>query len=446
MSKNFDFADVARRAVSSRKYATSLKCQNGNSFTLGGNKLEFLLPTAQARSFAMLNNAYLKFRVTNNDAASVSFDGSAGAASVFSRCEVQGSSGLLSSVSNWNVLYSALMDMGADPATSGNVLNPLMGTSQSPAEGFASVNTATAAFSGAAIAAGDARTVCVPLAINPFSTCDRGVYLGGSDAVRYSFTTEEALTAFVGDGSTANSEIVIDQVSLNFDTVTLSEEAFDLIVALSGGEFSILTTDWRCVAGNVPAGVSSATNIIGVSVSSAKRCLILPRNTVDITDGDAASIANRTLMNISQLQLSASGVLVPQIPIVVEPIADDGRGAMALAALLQSDEKLGDIKAGGLFNLGSAAGIELYAVNTTAARAAASNDIATTAGKFMAGIDLTTHPSGDSVMSGMNLLGTNFLAQYQMNVVTQVAATVLYCVEFHTLLSCSVNGTWRVQV
>jgi hypothetical protein len=116
---------------------------------------------------------------------------------------------------------------------------------------------------------------------------------------------------------------------------------------------------------------------------------------------------------------------------------------MALAALLQSDDKLGDINARGLFGLGAAAGTELYVVNT----AAAATD-ATAGGKFMAGVDLRSHPDGDDVFSGLNLLGANFLAQYTMNVATTLATTVLYCVSFHSLISCDTRGsnTWKVSV
>jgi hypothetical protein len=441
MSRQFDFGDVARKSVSSRKFVSSIKPQNGNSFTLGGQVIEIALPTAQARTFAHLNDAYLKFRVTNNNGATFNFDGTAGAACVINRCQIQSSGGVISDIANYNVLYSALMDLGADPATSGNVLSPLMGTNQGAAEVTATVNAADCAFQGVPIAAGASRTVVVPLVMNPFSSSERGVYLGTSDSVRFRFTLEEAVTALIG--AATNAEVAIDEVSLMCPMTTLSEEAYGMIEAMTGGVFSILSTDWRCVAGNVAAGVSSATNIIGVSVSSAKRILILPRNTADVTDADGASLANRTLMNISQLQLNASGRLIPEVPITIEPAADTGRGAMALAALLQSDDKLGDIKAGGLFGLGAAAGTELYVVNT----AAAATD-ATAGGKFMAGVDLRSHPDGDDVFSGLNLLGANFLAQYTMNVATTLATTVLYCVSFHSLISCDTRGsnTWKVSV
>ena len=445
MSKQFDFGDVARKAVSSRKFVASIKPQNGNSFTLGGQVIEIALPTAQARTFAHLNEAYLKFRVTNNNAGGLAaaFDGSAGASSLLNRVAIQSSGGTISDIANYNVLYAALMDMGADPATVGNVLNPLMGASQRAAEVTATVNADDAAFQGVSIAAGGAqRTVVVPLVLNPFSSSERGVYLGTSDNVRFRFTLEEAATALISAG-VANSEFVIDECSLMCPMTTLSEEAYGMIEAMTMGVFSILSTDYRCVAGNVAAGVSSASNVIGVSVSSAKRVLILPRNTADVTSGAAASLANRTLMNLSQIQLNISGFLTPQIPITIEPAADTGRGAMALATLLQTDDKLGDIKAGGLFNLGTVAGTQNYTVNTAVGQTNAAGG-----GKFMAGVDLRSHPDGDDVFSGTNLLGANFLSNLTMSAGTTLATTVLYCVEFHSLISCDTRGsnTWKVSV
>ncbi len=445
MSKQFDFGDVARKSVSSRKFVSSIKPQNGNSFTLGGQVIEISLPTAQARTFAHLNDAYLKFRITNNNAGGLAaaLDGSAGAACVLQRCSIQSSGGVLSDIANYNVLYSALMDMGADPATVGNVLNPLMGASQRPAEVTATVNADDAAFQGVSIAAGGAsRTVVVPLVMNPFSSSERGVFCGTADNVRFRFTLEEAATALISAG-VANSEIVIDEVSLMCPMTTLSEEAFAMVEAVTQGVFSILSTDWRCVAGNVAAGVSSASNVIGVSVSSARSCLILPRNTADVTDGAAASLANRTLMNLSQIQLNISGLLTPQTPITIEPAADTGRGAMALAALLQTDDKLGDIKAGGLFGLGTVAGTQNYTVNTAAGQTNAAGG-----GKFMAGIDLRSHPDGDDTFSGTNLLGANFMSNLTMAAGTTLATTILYCVSFHTLISVDTRGsnTWKVSV
>ena len=446
LSKSFDFADVARKSVASTKYITSVKPQNGNSFTLGGNVIEFALPTAVQRSFAMLNGAYLKFRVRNNSGVDFSADGSAGFASVVNRLEFVSAGGILSSIANWNSLYSALMDLGADPATSGNVLNPLFGTAQSPAEVTASVNSAAAAFSGAEIptAGGTTdRTVCVPLVLNPFSSCDRGIPLFSADNLRIRVTLESAAAALISAGAVADSQVVIDQVSLNFETVTLDQDSFALVDAATAGTYSILSTDWRVVSNNVAAGVTSATNIIGVSVSSAKRLLILPRNTVDITNLAAASQANRTMMNLSQVQLNASGKLLPQLPVTIEPATDRGRGAEALATTLMSDDKLGDIKAGGLLSLGSAAGTQLYTVTTAAA-----GTNATDSGKFMLGIDLRTHPDGDDVFSGLNLLGANFLADFQMSAAVPVAATILYCVQFHSLISLDTRSTntFRVSV
>ena len=442
LSKVFDFGDLKRKSVSSSKYITSVRPQNGNSFVIGGSVIEFAMPTAVARSFAMLNGAYLKFKVTNNSAVEASADGSAGFASLINRCEWMSSGGILSSVSNWNTLYSTLMDLGADPATSGNVLNPLMGTAQSPAEVTASVNSAAAAFGGAALAAGASRTVVIPLVLNPFSASDRGVPLFSADNLRLRVTLESAAAALISAGAVTDANIQISECSMMFETVTLSEDSFALIDSLVLGNYSILSTDWRNVSNNVPASVSSATNIIGVSVSSAKRMLIVPRNTVDITDLAAASQANRTLMNLSQVQLNCSGKLLPQLPVAIEPAADGGRGAEALAYTLSSDDKLGDIKAGGLLSLGSTAGTTLYTLNTAAGKTNAGDG----GGKFVLGLDLRTHPEGDDVFSGLNLLGANFLAQFRMDVATTVAATVLYCVQFHTLISLDSRGTNTFKV
>ena len=442
MSKMFDYGDVARKSVASTKYVNSVKASNGNTFPLGGSVIEFSLPTAVQRTFALLNGAYLKFKVTNNSAVEASADGSAGFASCVQRCEWLSSGGLLSSVSNWNTLYSALMDMGAND--SGGTLNQMMGTAQSPSEVNASINSAAAAFGGVALAAGASRTVCVPMVMNPFSAASRAVPLFSADNLRLRVTLESAAAALISAGAVTDANVVVSEISLNFDAVTLSEDAFALVDSLVAGQYSILSTDWRCVSNNVAAGVSSATNIVGVSVSSAKRMLILPRNTVDVTDLAAASQANRTLMNISQVQANISGLLVPRQPITVEPVADTGRGSFALATTLASDGKLGDIRGGGQLGLAAAAGVQLYSVNTAAAQTNAAGG-----GKFLLGIDLTTHANGGSdQFSGLNLLGSNFMVDYRMDVATTLAATILYCVQFHTLISLDTRGsnTFRVSV
>ena len=77
------------------------------------------------------NQMYLKFKVKNDNTATVDLD-RCGAAGFIKRIQISQSGAQLFDLNNWNVLYTALLDTDASPqwkASTGNILQGTRGDS-----------------------------------------------------------------------------------------------------------------------------------------------------------------------------------------------------------------------------------------------------------------------------------------------------------------------------
>ena len=331
MAPQLNFANQKRQSVAAVSRRIKSAPTNGATQNAGG-QLRFSIGGNQPRSYANLEECYFKFKVTNNDTNTVEFD-SGSAFSLFAGVDVLTAGSTLSSIKQYGLLMSLLLDSNSSVEHLSNVGHNLYGAA---ADGVR--------YHGASIGAGASRTVCLPWLLNGpvASTPQRYWYLGGVDDLQLVIDLEEAKTAFFQQaGGLENSDIVISDAELVFSTITLDPDAQAMIEQSLGPEpvFRILCQDYQHASATLASGVSSLTAPLGFSRSSLERVLITHRNSANINDEQQVSLANRCTSDLQNYNLSIAGVSVP-----ARAIVRDANSSEALAENLVANHSLKSVQ------------------------------------------------------------------------------------------------------
>ena len=328
-ANQLNFANVKRQSVAAVSRRIKSAPTNGATQNCGG-QLRFSIGGNQPRSYANLEECYFKFKVTNNDTNTVEFD-SGSAYSLFAGVDVLTAGSTLSSIKQYGLLMSLLMDSNTSVEHLSNVGHNLYGAA---ADGIR--------YHGASIGAGASRTVCLPWLLNGpvASTPQRYWYLGGVDALQLVIDLEEAKTAFFqAAGGLENADIVISDAELVFSTITLDADAQAMIEDSVGGVFRVMCNDYQHASATLASGVSALTAPLGFSRSSLERVLITHRNSANINDEQQVSLANRSTASVSSFNLSIAGQQFPARAITV-----DANGSEGLAEALVANHSLKSVQ------------------------------------------------------------------------------------------------------
>tara|TARA_R110002020_G_scaffold432904_1_gene643002 strand:- start:479 stop:1804 length:1326 start_codon:yes stop_codon:yes gene_type:complete len=328
-ANQLNFANVKRQSVAAVSRRIKSAPTNGATQNCGG-QLRFSIGGNQPRSYANLEECYFKFKVTNNDTNTVEFD-SGSAYSLFAGVDVLTAGSTLSSIKQYGLIMSLLMDSNTSVEHLSNVGHNLYGAA---ADGVR--------YHGASIGAGASRTVCLPWLLNGpvASTPQRYWYLGGVDDLQLVIDLEEAKTAFFqAAGGLENADIVISDAELVFSTITLDADAQSMIEDSVGGIFRVLCQDYQHASATLASGVSALTAPLGFSRSSLERVLITHRNSANINNEQQVSLANRCTSDITSFNLSIAGQQYPARPITV-----DANGSEGLAENLVANHSLKSVQ------------------------------------------------------------------------------------------------------
>ena len=328
MAPQLAYQNVKRQSVAATSRVIKNSATNGSSFAPGGT-IRFSIGGNQPRSYANLEEAFIKLTVTNSDASACEFD-SGSAYSLIQNFSVQTAGSTLSNIQNYNGLMSVIMDQNTGKEHMSNIGHNLFGADH---EGQR--------FVGASIAAGASRTVCLPWLLNGpvASTPQRYWYLGGVDDLQLVIDLEDATTAFfqrLGAPSVfANSSIAITGAELVFSTITLESEAQDMIEASVGGVFRVMCEDYQHASSTLPASTSSLTAPLGFSRSSLNRVLIGHRVAANVNTTKQISLGNRSTAGLTQYNLSIAGQQFPARPVIC-----DAQNSEAMANNLIANHQL----------------------------------------------------------------------------------------------------------
>jgi len=445
MSESLNYPMQKRRAVASRSYRVKISPNNGQSFT-AGQTVNIDMPSNLAGTYCNWNQCYLKFKTTAvTNPASLDRCGAAG---FINRVQCMTAGAQIFDLPNWNVLMTILMDGDSSPAYKGGVGNVLMGTNG----GFQA---------GEDLAAGVARTFCVPWVLHPFSmtTPHRLQPLFSSAPVQFKITLESIANSLYNAGS-APTALNFTEVELVCVFTELSPGAQAQVDQMSGGVYNILASSYQNVGTTMGADTAVTANL-GLSVSSLERIIVCHRPTGTINDSTKYSLGNRAKNGLQQYSIFINGEQYPARPVIVE-----NKGAEALAEYLLSDHSLVNFDKQSSFNVavksnasysgnGTDAGsaiagvLEPYVLDTPAGDEAGGVATDSNIGSFITAVELETGLSdgrSQRLYSGVSTISStvNYRGVYS----GAAAAQIDFFAQFTILLSLNTRGTnvWSVSV
>ena len=392
LPQSLNYLDVQRRAAASRSFRSKLASSNGISFQMG-DEIVFDLPGSVQNSFYDMNSMYVEYTVTNNDGASVAFDGGAGAYSMWSRVSMSSAGATISNITGFANLANCLFDSQVGTNYSRNVAHNMLGTSL---EGKSYV--------GASIANGTSRKVCLPLiALAPCnSTPPRFFPAMSRDRVQLRITLSDAATAFYHTVTgLTDADIAITDVNLVFYTVELQPQVMQQIAQMTGNRFEIMCADYIHASSSVAKGSTAHTATLGFSSGSLEAVTVSHRCSDNISNVIRHSFT-RSSANLSQYQLAVNNNLYPTRPLLVDNVSK----AEAMAELQLSKHALKNFNEPANFNSNGTALVDYYNVSDASGAVP---------GSFLTAIELESFAGSDKVYAGINTVAATTQLQLEYN-------------------------------
>ena len=327
-SESLNYRSMKSRAVAARSFRVKIPSSNSTSFT-PGQTINIDLPGNLAGQFYNYNQMYLKFKVTNSHAHSLTLD-RAGAMSFIKRIQISTAGALLQDINNWNVLATALLDTDASPEWKGSNGNILLGTRG-------------AVLAGEKMLSDDERVFCVPMVLNVLgnTTPHRLIPAFSLGAIQFKITLDDSVMyGKWGNTAAAASAFSFTEVEMVALMTELSPGAMSQVDSMNGGQYNILATSWM----NTTASQGTETNLVanlGISVSSLERIIMCCRPNTSLNVAGSFSLGNRCQNGLKQYQYIINSEGFPSRPIVVE-----GKGAESYAEYLLSNHSLVNFREG----------------------------------------------------------------------------------------------------
>ena len=324
-----NYAALPRKAMGSRVSKIQVAPRNGSTFNDGGS-IQIQLPS-MPNSYINLGNAYLKFKVKCVGGES-HIDHSA--YSLFNRMTTTSQSAVLDDITQMNVLYSALLDVGMGSASLRDWGKICLGSDGRPEQSHLGCNLVNNALKGCAL---------------PFYTglwnSDKMLPLDTSDGVVFTWYLETALNSLIAKASgTLPTGFIIQDVSLHAYVYTLSPESQSLLDSAVGEMgYSQIFESVAHSSDSKTTGELTKISTLGFRYSSLSKVLITQRVSANQGSATQLSISNRSHGNMMECGLLVGGLPVPERAIANTPGDHDGGDfSEALSETLLSFGVLGD--------------------------------------------------------------------------------------------------------
>jgi hypothetical protein len=304
-----NYANLPRKAMGSRVSKIQVSARNGSTFNDGG-QIQIQLPT-MANSYANLGNAYLKFKVKAVGNAS-HLDHTA--YSLFNRMTTTSQSAVIDDITQMNVLYSALLDVGMGSASLRDWGHQCLGSDGNDQQSHLGGALSTSALKGCAL---------------PFFTglwnSDKLLPLDTADGVVFTWYLETALNSLIADAhGSLPTGFVIEDVALHMYVYTLSPES-QALLDQSVGDMGYTSIFESVAHSSDSKATTELTKIstLGFRYSSLSKVLITHRVSANQGSATQLSISNRSHAKMKECGLMIGGLPVPERPIVSDPTISD---------------------------------------------------------------------------------------------------------------------------
>ena len=323
-----NYSQLPRKALGSRVSKIQIAPRNSSTFS-PGNQIQIQLPT-MANSYINLGNAYLKFKIKAVGQA-CHLDHTA--YSLINRITTSSQSAVLDDLTQANVLYSSLLDLGMGSASLRDYGKICLGSDGNPEQSHL----------GHALSTSKQTGVALPLFTGIFNS-DKLLPLDTADGVVFTFYLETALNSLIATAHDAlPTGYIIDEVNLNAYIYTLSPESQALLDA-SVGDMGYSQIYEAVSHSSDSKATTELTKVstLGFRYSSLSKVLITHRASANQGDAKQLSISNRSHANIQEYGLLLGGLPVPERPIVSDPADDVLDFSEPLSETLLSFGVLGD--------------------------------------------------------------------------------------------------------
>ena len=316
LGDKLNFNSMKSSAMDTKSVTSHIPPRSGVEFA-SGSVIEFELSGNREREFLDVNNN-MKIKLPVKYVGAGTLDRCA-AYGFISKIEFIQNGTVLTSVSKYNVLMTALTDL--------QMSTDYRGSQGRLLEGFEADS-----LRGEIVTTGTTRTYYLsPLACDlAMTTPHRSLYLGSSANIVIRLTLESDAVALQHNSGTPSYSVV--KPELIIDSTFLERDTMDALNKAVGGSYNMLCNSYDHMSAIVQAGTTSSHIKLSFAKASLERILFTVRPLGHTTDTSKFSLGSRGTGNMSQFQLEVSGVDYPQQPIKVE-----GDGAEAMYHLLKSD-------------------------------------------------------------------------------------------------------------
>lgn len=396
-----------------RKYRHSLSPDSGTSFNCG-DTIRFSIPTRK-NAFLVNPNCYLKFSVLKTGGTATNVHLNSTANSLIERVEEFSGGNLLSSLSNYGVLYHILYDskVSTDEKIAYSNFNGQKddGTSE-----------------GDAVSPTNAKTYCIPV-MSPIYGLLADKYFpiwalrNGGDA-RIEITLATALKALKFDNALSDTNIQISNISFETEYVELSETAMKMVMSNIDDSIILHSTAYRDYTGTIANGsTGTQVHLINARYSSLKTLISCYLD--NISTGNAySSISRPKIINSYITRIGAS--LIP-----ARPITDDPEFFIQSLLAFHNDPS-------SLYSKGCIDASE-FLTPTVA------TDVNSHENKFFVALATDNlHGSDSLLMSGINTLNSPCFTEVNLSAPTTQSYFVVNFAEFDMIAEIQ-NGVCRVR-
>ena len=425
--------------------------QSGGQNQAPGSVIRINIPTAP-NNYLLTGNTSLKFTVTTDQVSNL--DGSAGAASFFSKIVIYHGSNQLESISGLARLTSCLNDCTRTPnemQSVGSITQGQPGADPTPIDGVTVTDDdgdavllaqvaeveelveELANIRDAVIDGDDAGTYTyqVPILSGIVGTlCPKALPLSAMTAadIRIELTLAQKEDAL--QSSEAALEWTASNFELHCDLLQLDPASEAMVVSAAGGQFSVGTQSYSQATSVVAESANSASVLLPFRYSSLKS-ILLGHYQQSIARNFADKFTARSRASLQSYFFRIGSSHVPANPVELGTAATVP--CEAFVQLMSAFHvSVGNIQFGNMMNISS--------YNTNQGR--------TSMGKFLIGLELESFQKGssDRVESGTNTLSSQVFAELRYGGDGTPAAEDINSWAYHDVLLTMTGGVCRATI
>jgi len=423
--------NVKPSMVRGRAYRASIMPSNmGTSFAAGALAIHYV--PCRRNCFLDPQQSYMRITIQNTDStASLNVDTSA--YSFFNMIQIFHGSNLLETIQNFDALSAYIVDFQYDTAQKTG-MQQILGCSSTR--------------QGITINPSEYYTFCLPVLSGVIGTgLDKYLPLSLADDIRVETTLNSTQLAGCWSTTPTGSYSVVN-MELELTILELSDVGMELINEVTPFSRDIFMhgVSWRHFSGTVTSGTTGfQTYLVPMRFASAKKVVVLPRRSTELTAYNAYSVGSRLNPNIDSYHFRLGSLIVPPRDITIRNNNTTGGPGEAYAEILKSWHSFTSVLAPSVsqaqYAIWDNSGIYQYGGQSGGSLTTSSYNNA-----FAIAQELeTVYGRSDVLLSGCNLLNVQSFFEFTNTYGPSANYTLDFYVQYDHILILDTNGLLSVK-